>query len=121
MRIPANQFGNTVARPAQGAATVPGAGAMGDALSNLGNAVGQVASDIQRRDIQEQQELDRQRKEQQRQALEMEKANAANALLDYELYSKETAASIGDQVAQGVLPYADAEKQYETAMAKAPK
>lgn len=121
MRIPTNQFGNAVARPTQGAVSVPGVSAVGEAVANLGQAGQEVAGQMQRREYLEQQELDRQRKEQQKQAEAMERANAADALLTYELYSKEAAASIGDQVTQGVLPYADAEKQYDNLMAKAPK
>lgn len=120
MRIPTGNFGYTVPRPTQGGASVPGVTAIGEAVQNLGNAGQQLGATIMQREAYEQQKLDRQRKEMEKQAREMEKARAADALLDYELYAKETSASIAAQVQDGSLPYAEASKQFDNLIAKAP-
>lgn len=120
MRIPTGDFGYRVARPRQGAAMIPGVTAVGEAVQNLGQAGQQAATVLMRTEQLQQQELERQRKEQEKQAREMEKARAADALLDYEIYTKETSNSIALQVQDGTLPYEQARQQFDDLLTKAP-
>lgn len=121
MKIPIGNFGFQTAGTQQGAASNPGATAVGSSLKNSGNAMMGVGEDMQRREEEEEKERQRVAKENKQRQDAMEKANAADALLDYEIYAQETAADIEQQVQTGTLDYNEASQQYDSLMAKAPQ
>ncbi|HWU35466.1 MAG TPA: hypothetical protein VN023_09560 [Methylovorus sp.] len=114
MKIPTGNFGFDVQQPVTGGAQVQGAGAVGQSLNRLGDVGNTIATNalvLDARAAQKQKSLDD----------ELAKAKTANALLDHELYLKESSADIADKVTRGEIPYTDAIKTFDEVVSKAPK
>ena len=113
-----NEGGNNTPRVFTGAAPVQGVGATAFAIGNVGQAIGDVGADIIN---QEAREIARQQAEAKQRKDALDRANTGEALLDHEIYVKETSQDIADKVKRGEIKYDEAEKYLDEALGKAPK
>ena len=109
-RIPMGNFGNAVASPAPRTNIPAGAYQTGEGLQRVGDAITRVSAGMIDENNREQQEQERKRLAEQ-QALE--RARAANQVLDREIAVDAVAKEIEQQVTAGAVGYADAPTLYQ--------